>query len=83
MNVKIVLILLAAGLALVFTIQNVSAVTVSLLFWQVSLSLALLVFLILTVGLVIGWFLHSLLAYRRDKREVAQIQADLRREGTG
>ncbi|MCX5831795.1 MAG: LapA family protein [Deltaproteobacteria bacterium] len=78
MNFKIILIVIVACLALVFTTQNMAAVTVSIFFWEISLSLALLIFFTLAVGFIVGWFLHSFLAYRKDKKEMAEIQADLR-----
>ncbi|MCG6534724.1 MAG: LapA family protein [Syntrophales bacterium LBB04] len=78
MNFKIILIVIVVCLALLFTIRNVAAVTVSIFFWQISLSLALLIFFTLAVGFIVGWFLHSFLAYRKDKQEVAEIQAVLR-----
>ena len=77
MNFKIILVIIVSCLAAVFTIQNVAAVTVSVFFWQISLSLALLIFFVLAVGFIIGWFLHSFLAYRKDKKEMADIQANL------
>ena len=78
MNLKIILVVIVACLAVVFTIQNVTAVTVRIFFWEISLSLALLIFFILAIGFIIGWFLHSFLAYSKDKKEMAEIQADLR-----
>ena len=78
MNLTMILIVVVASLALVFTVQNVAAVTVSLFFWEFSLSLALLIFFILAIGFIIGWFLHSFMAYRKDKKGVAEIQNDFR-----
>jgi len=78
MNLTIILIVIVACLALVFTVQNVAAVTVSIFFWDISLSLALLIFFMLAVGLIIGWFLHSFIANRKDKKEVEKIQTDFR-----
>ena len=77
MNFKIILVIIVSCLAVLFTIQNVTAVTVSVFFWQISLSLALLIFFVLAIGFIIGWFLHRFLAYRKDKKEMAEIQADL------
>jgi len=74
MHLKVILLVIVACLALVFTIQNVAAVTVSMFFWEFSLSLALLIFFILILGFLIGWFLHSFLAYRQDKKDMAEIQ---------
>jgi uncharacterized integral membrane protein len=78
MNFKIILMAIVACLAAVFTIQNVAAVKVTIFFWEISLSLALLIFFLLTIGFIIGWLLHSFLAYRKVRKEVAGIQADLR-----
>ena len=77
-NFKIILLIIVAGLAVIFITQNVSAVTVSIFFWSISLSLALLIFFVLGMGFVLGWFLHSFLAYQKIKKEVAGIQADMR-----
>jgi uncharacterized integral membrane protein len=79
MNAKIVLMIIAVCLTVVFIIQNVAAVTVRIFFWELSLSLALLIFFVLALGFIIGWFLHSFLTYRKDRQEVADIQADLRK----
>lgn len=77
MNFKIMLVIIVSCLSVVFTIQNVAAVTVNVFFWQISLSLALLIFFVLAIGFIIGWFLHSFLAYSQDKKETAEIQANL------
>lgn len=78
MNLTLILMIIVACLALVFTVQNVVAVTVSIFFWDISLSLALLIFFLLAIGFIIGWFLHSFIAYRKDKKEVDEIQTDFR-----
>jgi predicted membrane protein len=44
MNLTIILMIIVACLVLVFTVQNVDAVTVSIFFWDISFSLALLIF---------------------------------------
>lgn len=78
MNFKIVIAIVVACLAVLFVIQNVSAVTVSIFFWEISLSLALLIFFVLAFGFVFGWFLHSFSAYQKIKKEVTDIQNDMR-----
>ncbi len=78
MNFKVILLIIVSCLAVVFIIQNVAAVTVNIFFWEISLSIALLIFFILVIGFAFGWFLHSFLAYRNVKKEVAEIQRDLR-----
>jgi hypothetical protein len=78
MNLKIFPLVLVASLALLFTLQNVGVVTISIFFWEVSLSLAILIYFILAVGFTVGWCLHSFLVYRKNKKDVAEIQANLR-----
>ena len=69
MSFKLMLILVIAGLAVVFITQNVAAVDVTFLVWSISLSRALLIFFVLMIGFVLGWFLHSYLTYRKSKAE--------------
>jgi putative membrane protein len=69
MSFKLILILIIAGLTVIFITQNVAAVDVTFLFWSISLSRALLIFFVLIIGFVLGWFLHSYLAYRKSMDE--------------
>ena len=69
MNIKLILIVILASLAVIFITQNVAVVEVSFLFWSVSMSRALLIFFLLIIGFVLGWFLHSYLSYRKSKDE--------------
>jgi len=78
MSFKIIFLVIVAGFTVVFLIQNVAAVTVKYFFWEISLSLALLIFFIMAIGFIMGWFLHAFLSYRKDKKEVAEIQNDFR-----
>ena len=73
MNFKITLIVILVCLALIFLAQNIQVVTVSFLFWEVSMSRAVLLFFSLLIGFIIGWFLHSYLAYRKDKKEFQNL----------
>ena len=63
MNYKLILGIVLAGMAVLFLIQNVTAVDLTFLFWTLSMSRALLMFLILSVGIFLGWLLHS--SFRR------------------
>jgi uncharacterized integral membrane protein len=58
---------------LIFLAQNIQVVTVSFLFWDISMSRAVLLFFSLLTGLIIGWFLHSYLLYRKDKKEFQNL----------
>ncbi|MBI4721086.1 MAG: LapA family protein [Chitinivibrionia bacterium] len=48
-------------LVLVFIVQNTDVVTVEFLFWGLSISRALLIFLTAITGIIIGWFLRSVI----------------------
>jgi putative membrane protein len=73
MNFKITLVLTLVGLCLIFLAQNIEVVTVSFLFWEMSMSRAVLIFFTLLIGFIIGWFLNSYLSYRKDKKEFQNI----------
>jgi len=53
MNYKLILSIAMAGMAVLFIIQNVTVVDLKFLFWTLSMSL------ILSIGIVLGWLLHS------------------------
>jgi uncharacterized integral membrane protein len=44
----------------VFTLQNTESITIRFLFWQFSLSQALMLFLVLGIGILLGFLLGSL-----------------------
>lgn len=67
MKLYLVLVLVLAGLALIFTIQNVAAVEVNFLLWTVTMSRSLLIMFTLAIGFLLGWFLHSYYSYRRSR----------------
>jgi len=73
MNFKIGLVAILALLALIFLAQNIEVVTVSFLFWEMSMSRSVLLFFPLLSGFIIGWFLHSFLSYRKDKKDLKNI----------
>ena len=60
-SLRIAGIFLAVGLLVVLTLQNTEAVTLRFLVWTMTLSRALLVFLLIVVGVLIGWILRSML----------------------
>ena len=73
MSYKIGLVAILALIVLIFLAQNFEVVTVNILFWEMSMSRAVLLFFSLLVGFIIGWFLHSYLSYRKDKKELQNI----------
>lgn len=67
MNFRLMLVLILVGLAVLFVIQNVVAVEIRFLFWSLGMSLSLLIFLLLAIGVIIGWFVHSYINHRKYK----------------
>ena len=65
MNFKLITILILAGLVVLFIIQNVAVVEIQFLFWSMQMSRSLLMFLLLAIGMVMGWFLHGHFKYRK------------------
>ena len=65
MNVKLISGMILAGLAVVFIIQNVAVMELRFLYWTLSMSGALLMFLILSAGIFLGWLLHA--GFKRRK----------------
>jgi uncharacterized integral membrane protein len=65
MNLKLIFSLAMAGMAVLFIIQNVTVVDMKFLFWTLSMSRALLMSLILSIGIILGWLLHSY--FKRSK----------------
>lgn len=47
----------------IFTLQNTDMISIHFLFWQFSLSQALMLFLVLGIGVLLGFLLGS---YRRN-----------------
>ena len=58
------LILVLVGVVLLFTLQNTQVVEVRLLFWTLSMSRVLLIFLLLAVGAILGWVANSTFRHR-------------------
>ena len=69
MNYKLIFILILAGLAVLFLIQNVAVVEIQFLFWSIQMSRSLLIFFLLAIGIIIGWFLHSYFKHRKGESD--------------
>ena len=63
MNIKLTVILVLIFMALIFILQNSAIVDVQVLFWTISISRILLMFIILIVGFIIGFILNSYLRH--------------------
>ena len=55
-NFRIIALLILISFVLVFTLQNIKIVEIQLLFWQFAMPRSLLIFMMLMIGFLIGWF---------------------------
>lgn len=46
-------------LVTIFALQNAVIVTLRLFFWEIEMSRALMVFVLLLIGIVVGWLLRG------------------------
>ncbi len=60
MKTRLSLGLILLGLVVIFTVQNTEVMTVRFLLWDVALSRALLIFIVLASGVIVGWVLNGL-----------------------
>ena len=53
-------------LVMVFALQNAADVEIRLLFWQVAFPRSLLIFLMLLIGIIVGWIARSVYRFSRN-----------------
>lgn len=68
MKIKLALSILLAFLTVVFISQNTEVVRIDFLVWTIDISLVLLLFLALVVGLALGWLLNSYSRYVGNRK---------------
>lgn len=61
MNWKLVATLLLLLFVMIFAVQNAETVDIRLLFWNLALPRWLLIFMLLVIGIIIGWFYRSMI----------------------
>lgn len=66
MNSRLILVLILVGLVVLFIIQNVVVVEIRFLFWSIEVSRSLLIFLLLAVGIIVGWLLHEYMSHKKS-----------------
>jgi H+/Cl- antiporter ClcA len=66
-NIKIILSVILGGFAVLFIIQNFAVISIRFLFWTLSISSSLLMFLLLLIGFILGWLLHNYFIHSRKK----------------
>jgi uncharacterized integral membrane protein len=78
MRGKLILGITLLILVVVFTLQNTSTVEIRFLAWQFTLSRALLLFLVLAIGIIIGWAVSAVSErekHRTYKERIAAAEA--------
>lgn len=60
MKVKLITTVALLVFVIVFMVQNAAMVEIKILFWEIAISRALLIFMMLLLGVVIGWFLRTM-----------------------
>lgn len=63
LSVSLALILIAA----IFIIQNTAVTELRFLFWTLAMSRSLMMFLLLGIGIMVGWFLRGHFANRKAR----------------
>ena len=69
---KLFVALLCAALAVIFIVQNTAVVEIKFLVWTIALSRALLMFILVVLGVAMGWLLNSALRFRRQRAKMAR-----------
>ena len=86
MIILFVLGLLLGVFAVIFALQNVDIVTVSLFNWHLTSSLSVIIFLALFAGLIIAFLLtlpegfSNYFKYRKLKKENARLEEELKKQ---
>ena len=81
MNRKIISILILLSLVVVFTTQNYEATKVKFLFWTFEASRAIVLFLTILIGIIIGWAIS--VVGRKKSRTRIQSVVDIFRDEKG
>lgn len=68
MNLKLYASITLFFLVVIFTLQNAEIVQINFLFWGFSISRALMIFLLLAIGMLIGGFTASHFIKSRNDR---------------
>jgi len=66
---KILITIALVVIVMIFAVQNAATVEIKLLFWEVAFPRSLLIFMMLLIGIVIGWFARSMFRILRNKNE--------------
>ena len=71
--VTLTIFLIAVSIVAVFSVQNAVPVTITFLFWNFEASLAIVIFLSVLSGVVIGAIARSFIKYRSAEKTTYDI----------
>lgn len=57
---KLITVFTLIGVIVLFTVQNTEVVELQFLFWKLAMSRALLLFMVLAIGVIVGWLLRGI-----------------------
>ena len=73
MKYKLIIGIVLLCLIIVLIVQNATVVEIKLFFWTIAMSRVILMFIILAIGIIIGWLLkHYHLHRKKVKAENSQ-----------
>lgn len=68
MNLKLFAVLALIALASIFIVQNADVVELRFLFWQMSMSRALMFVFLVLIGIVVGWLLRGHMLHKAEHK---------------
>ena len=66
MAYKLLITISLVVMVMIFAVQNAAMVEIQLLFWEVAFPRSLLIFMMLLIGIVIGWFARAIFRISRN-----------------
>ena len=66
-NVRLWAIIVLIALVVIFIFQNIAEVEIQLFFWTITTRRAFMVFLLLVIGALIGWFGRGIYMRRHEE----------------
>ncbi len=67
MKWKLLITVILLFFVVVFMVQNAAIVEIKLLFWEIDMPRSLLVFMLLLIGVLIGWFTRAMYRLTRNQ----------------
>jgi uncharacterized integral membrane protein len=69
MNYRLIIGLILICLVVVFIVQNAAIVEIQVFFWTIAMSRVLLMVILLSVGILVGWLLKTYWLFRKYPEE--------------